>query len=117
MGRIDEGLWARRREVLAELEKSGLSAAEFCRREGIAYQALMAWRRRIRELDGIDDPSPASGERTGSPFAELVVKESSAAGGSTPAVEIALPSGAVVRVYKDADPGTLAMALREARSC
>jgi len=117
MGRIDEGLWRERREVLARLKESGLSAAEFCRREGIGYQALMAWKRRLREVDGIDASPTANAESPA--FAELVIKKESpgAQQPRPPQVEIALPSGVAVRVYKGADAATLALALREARSC
>jgi len=118
MARIDEELWRGRREVLARLEESGLSAAEFCRREGIAYTQLMTWKRRIRELDGLDTQG-ASREEHSPAFAELVLEKESpgAQEPRPPQVEIALPSGVSVRVYKGADAATLALALREARSC
>jgi transposase-like protein len=39
---------ARRAELLDAFERSGLSAAAFARREGIAYGTLDAWRRQRR---------------------------------------------------------------------
>ena len=37
---------ARRRQLLTEFERSGLSAAAFARRHGIAYTTFCSWRRR-----------------------------------------------------------------------
>jgi len=39
----------RRAALLREFEISGLSLAEFCRRAGLAYSTVLAWRRKARE--------------------------------------------------------------------
>ena len=37
-----------RETVLQELDRSGISVAEFCRRRGLDYSTVMAWRRGLR---------------------------------------------------------------------
>jgi len=115
MRQRNEKLWAERREVLRRVDESGMSAAEFCRREGIPYWKLMQWRRRIREFDAEE-----SGDETEVPaFAELVVRdgpENTEDERAAP-VEIALPGGAVVRVYSGADGRLLRDILEAAKRC
>ena len=117
MGRVNERLWAERREVLARLDESGISAAEFCRREGIPYWKLMAWRRRIRQIDAYQwedkaDEKPA--------FAELVVEEVKPKNDERdPRVqaEIALPGGAVVRIFSGTDYSLIKYIVEAVKSC
>lgn len=81
-----------RAAVLRALEHSGLSMAEFCRRRGLAYATVAGWRNAAR--------------RSGGTFVEV-----EAQGGAGPpgpqttdaaalCVELALPGGAVLRVYQ-----------------
>src|SRR6187402_2111280 len=42
----------RRAAWLRGFEESGLSVAEFCRREGLAYSTVLNWRRQAREAAG-----------------------------------------------------------------
>jgi len=70
MGTKRESVSAERGIIVERFEASGLSMAEFCRREGIAYSQFMSWRKRLS--------SP--GESVGG-FAELVL----APGGGSPA--------------------------------
>jgi hypothetical protein len=43
----------RRRQLLTEFERSGLSAAEFARQQGIGYSTLCAWRARNAAKPGL----------------------------------------------------------------
>ncbi len=70
MGTKRESVSAERGIIVERFEASGLSMAEFCRREGIAYSQFMSRRKRLS--------SP--GESVGG-FAELVL----APGGGSPA--------------------------------
>jgi transposase-like protein len=63
---------ARRRQLLAEFERSELSAAEFARQQGIAYTTLCAWRRRSAAQPGVRF---AEIELVGSASAEPLVVE------------------------------------------
>jgi len=121
MRTVSEAVWAERREVLRRLSESGVSAAAFCRQEGIPYWKLMAWQKRIRVMDeggGLGGGAVESDR--GSAFAELVVRENDARKHervSSAPVEIVLPGGAVVRVYTGADAGLVRTAVEAAKSC
>lgn len=109
-----ETLWAQRRELVSRWEQSGLSMAEFCRREDIAYWKFLSWRKRLEEFD-----ASAGG------FAELVVSREQCAseeGKLTQAVhgallEIALPGGVCVRVFAGADAVLLQNVFEAVRVC
>ena len=93
--------------VLRELEGSGLSVAEFCRRRDLAYSTVMAWRSAQR--------SPRPG-RQGTTFIEVetldVAQAPSAAPGPAPGsalcAELLLPNGVVLKVYQNAGTGGVA---------
>lgn len=88
-----------RAAVLRDLERSGLSMAEYCRRHGLAYSTLASWRSARRreaavrfvevEADvGAGDEQPEAGSREAGPQSE-----------SRLCVELTLPGGAVLRVF------------------
>lgn len=85
--------------LLREFEGSGLSMAEFCRRRGIGYSTMAAWRRAWRSRPAAMfvevEPLPADCSYHGSP---------AAAAGAPPSgslcAELMLPGGAVLRVYQ-----------------
>lgn len=109
MGKVNEAVWAERRELVRRCSESGLSAAEFCRREGISYGHLAAWKKRLR--------GESSHERA---FAELLVEKSGAEKDKRERavhVEIALPGGAVVRVFAQADASLVRTIVEAVRSC
>ena len=88
----------RRVAVLRELDGSGLSVAEFCRRRGLAYSTVMAWR------------STQRSERLGGPGPAFIEVETSgltctAAPGPALCAELALPGGVVLRVYQTIGTG------------
>jgi hypothetical protein len=57
---VDAAGW---REILGRQEQSGLSAREFCQREGIAVGSLYRWRSRLGQSASL--PEPSSRARTG----------------------------------------------------
>ena len=87
----------RRAALLRDLERSGLSVAEFCRRRGLAYSTVAAWR--------------AASRRSAAPrFIEVEAALPDSQPTCTPAApdtampsalcaELTLPGGAVLRVY------------------
>lgn len=116
MRKVSKAVWKERREVLLRAERSGLSLAAFARREGLAYWRLMAWKRRLRELD------EASAESVDGVFAELVVVEPGTSAVSIHApVEIALACGTTIRLRPGAEIQLLQIALAslagDVRSC
>lgn len=85
------------RDVFSCLEKSGLSAAGFCRREGFPYWKLMYWKKRLGLVEPVYTPGPA--------FAEVVVEKTADTTARRAVLEIALPGGAMltlrpsIRIY------------------
>lgn len=77
-----------RAAVLRALEHSGLSMAEFCRRRGLCYGTVALWRAKARRAGGrfieVETPEAAGPERE----ARTML-----------CAELALPGGAVLRVY------------------
>jgi hypothetical protein len=95
----------RRSALLRDLERSGLSVAEFCRRKGIAYSTVAAWRAAERRL-----VTPR--------FVEIETVPPTAAAAALPerhmpdlrhpealCAELTLPGGAVLRVYASTGAG------------
>jgi transposase-like protein len=75
-----------RAAVLRALEQSGLSMAEFCRRRGLAYGTVALWRSQAR--------------RSAGRFVEVeTATAESREVRSVLCAELALPGGAVLRVY------------------
>jgi lambda repressor-like predicted transcriptional regulator len=76
----------RRAAVLRALERSGLSMAEFCRREELPYSTVAAWRSAQRREAG-----------------RFIEVESAVAPAMTAAevlcAELVLPGGAVLRIF------------------
>jgi hypothetical protein len=85
----------RRAAVLRELEQSGLSMAEFCRRRDLPYGTVAAWRSGAR--------------REAVRFVEVETSQSSAGsparGTGVLCAELLLPGGAVLRVYQSGAEG------------
>jgi len=77
-----------RAAVLRALEQSGLTMAEFCRQRGLCYGTVALWRSQARKA-----------ERR---FVEVETPKADGPGREVPAMlcaELALPGGAVLRVY------------------
>ncbi len=89
----------RRVALVRELEGSGLSMAEFCRRRGLGYSTMVAWRRAWRSRPAAAfvevEPLSAGGGRD-----EVVGRAAHAPGTGSLCAELLLPGGAVLRVYQ-----------------
>lgn len=111
----------KRASILRKLQDSELSAAEFCRRQGLCYGTVMGWRRRE---GGVSIPAPKAPECPASiTFVEVDLVDgnrpqvangesgmasrgsSSMAMPSKLCAELALPGGAVLRVYEAENVG------------
>jgi lambda repressor-like predicted transcriptional regulator len=77
----------RRAAVLRGLERSGLSMAEFCRREELPYSTVAAWRSAQRRQAGRFIEVESSGVPAAAATAEVLC------------AELVLPGGAVLRVF------------------
>jgi hypothetical protein len=84
-------------EKLAAHSASGVSAREFCQREGLALPSFYQWRRKLEgEPKGQRQASGSDAAAMG--FVPVVIRPPV---GSP--IEIAFPCGATVRVQQDAD--------------
>jgi hypothetical protein len=117
--------------VLTAWERSGLSQAEYCRRQGLKAITFSWWKRQLRG----PSPSPRRRARTGaggsaSPrrpaFVEVICPSSSPAAEAAsisglPAVsggyEIVLAGGRVIRLPQAFDPHAVAQLIAAAESC
>jgi len=105
---------ARREELLAEYERSGLSQAAFARRAGVRYPTFAHWVQERRRAGG-SLPGATSPAATPPRFVELRLPSAPA----LPAVEAAelsvtLPDGVVLRGAVPSALAALVRALRKA---
>ena len=93
--RPDPALHARWRQLFAHFDRSGLSAAAFCTREGVPLPSFYAWRRRLHAApvqQGIRNAGPSAD-------AHFIPVRLFA---PTP-VEVHLPGGATLRLTPGCD--------------
>jgi len=95
--------------------RSGLSIAEFCRRESISPASFYAWRKRLggsrpKRLGGRSRKGPSAGARR--PL--FVPVELASADGPISGVRIELPGGAVVTLPAQASAELVTAAIRAA---
>jgi hypothetical protein len=91
------------RERIGRWQRSGLSIAEFTRRERVSQPSFYAWRRRLRD---------AAPSRSQPPL--FVPIELSAANRSPGSVQIELPGGAVVTLPAEVSAALVTTAIRAA---
>lgn len=97
-----------KRALLTRQRASGLSAAAFCRREGVSISSFQLWKRALAT------PPAASA----SPFIELLPAGASApAVSAAVAVEVVWPGGVRLTTSSACDPAWLAAFLRAAVPC
>jgi len=101
--------------LIAELEASGLSRAEFCRQRKLKYQTMSKWILRQSRTGGkVGRGRSASGLTNGlSRFAEMSVQ----LGAAAQAYEIVLGTGRSIRVPSVFDADTVARLIQIVESC
>ena len=90
-----------RRLILAEFERSGLSAIQFAQRSGLKYSTFAGWRQRYRRRKGAGQKSPVR-------LLEAVV-------GPAPlqaALEVQLPGGARLEIREASQVALVAALVR-----
>jgi hypothetical protein len=85
------------RRVLARWRRSGLSAAEFCRREGLAPHRLSYWKRSLKRSGAAVTKGPASPVD----FVPVRLVDQASNGMAPGALEISLSGGDRVAVGPD----------------
>ena len=91
------------RERIAEQERSGQSARQFCKEQGLAEHAFYAWRRRLREQGPVRFALVERGAQQPAPAAEA-------------ALELVLASGERLRIGAGVDAITLRTVLEALRA-
>jgi transposase-like protein len=101
-----------RRVILAEYERSGISAARFAKQTGLKYSTLAGWLQRYRRT------KPQARARQVR-LLEAVVEQAQGPGGQNPAVLVLqLPGGVRMEVADERQAALAAMLVRAlARSC
>lgn len=101
-GRVEESVWAERREWIRKQEESGLSVARFCRDNSLHEGNFHAWRLRFAKLSGqsqVGTVKAAGGPQALQAFVQLPVPPVTMVAGSGPSwIEVSLADGMVVRV-------------------
>jgi hypothetical protein len=118
---VNQARWDYWRQVIARQRGSGLSAAEFCRREGVSREGFQVWKRKLRQeaSAGQESAGLASAECSGKrrpliqrsrkarPVSARPAMSPPGAGflqlpvtavRPSPWIELALPDGTVVRL-------------------
>lgn len=101
--RIDEAVWNERRELLQRQASSGMSAAQFCRENGVNLWNFNAWKRRLNgdaapdwrmnsaiQAEGVDC-KPSS-------FVQVPMPMMARSNGDRSWIEVSSADGIVVRV-------------------
>src|SRR3954447_20371816 len=94
--------WAER---LARFATASLTTAQFCAAEGVSVASFYLWRRRLAAAE-LPAGAQSSGHQAGPRLLPVRLPE------PTPAVELVLPTGAVLRIGAGADEATLTALLR-----
>ena len=83
------------REIFAQFETSRLSAAAFCKKQGICYGSFMRWRQRVAAA------TPDTAHESADDWFPIEVTAEAQAGNGTPQgwdIELALPGGIQLRM-------------------
>lgn len=96
-------VWAER---LTRFAAAGLTTAQFCASEGVSVASFYLWKRRLAPADAASAPTTVPGSEPRPRLLPVRLPE------QTPAVELVLPTGALLRIGAGADEATLRCLLR-----
>ena len=65
IGRVNQVLWEQWRERLERQRRSGLSIAEFCRKEGVSAVTFHTWKRKLRDEAVVRSAEIGAADRSG----------------------------------------------------
>jgi hypothetical protein len=103
-------------ELLAELDSSGLSRAEFCRQRNLNYATMSKWvSRRSQSVQADSPPTNRRRRRTGQParFVEVSLADRPGPTG----YEVLLRAGRTIRVPAEFDAEAVARLIQTVESC
>ena len=101
--RIDSAVWDERRNWLERQASSGISAARFCRENGLKLSNFHGWKRKLNGGATGDwllhsDGKIRPGDRSSSSFVQVPIPEATRANSQASFVEVSSAGGIVVRV-------------------
>ena len=101
--RIDKAVWDERRDLLQRQASSGISAARFCRENGLKHSTFHAWKRKLNGGAGGDwrlhsDGKIGPSDRRSSSFVQVPIPAATRANSQASWVEVSSAAGIVVRV-------------------
>lgn len=96
----------RKRELVREWDRSGLTSAEFARTHGVSASALMSWGREIR------GPLPSFRKKPVQRAIEVVEVRKDEGPSNEPRIEIGLASGCRLTVFGPWSPALVAELVR-----
>jgi hypothetical protein len=101
--RIDNAVWNERRELLQWQASSGISAARFCRENGISLSNFHAWKRKLIGAASVDwrmhsDGKSGPSDRRSSSFVQIPISSQPRSTFQPSWVEVSSAGGIVVRV-------------------
>jgi hypothetical protein len=109
------------RRTIRDQQRSGLSARDFCQRQGLKDWTFRWWRQELARRDQVPSMAPASESIETAPvfLPVLVVDLQAVSSPPAPPIEIVLPTGLIVRAPSGFDPRTLGhvLAVLEGRPC
>ncbi len=102
------------RGLVGELESSGLSRAEFCRRRNVNYQTMTGWVKRLAaDRAGGKDREPSLPASRVASFVEVPIRNV----GASASYEVVLGCGRAIRVEANFDDEVLARFIKVVASC
>ena len=101
--RIDNAVWDERRNWLERQASSGISAARFCRENGLVLSNFHAWKRKLNGGAGGDwrlhsDAAIGTGDRSSRSFVQVPIPATTRVTSQASWVEVSSAGGIVVRV-------------------
>jgi hypothetical protein len=108
------------RRTIRDQQRSGLSARDFCQRQGLKDWTFRWWRQELARRDQVPKMATAGEQAEAAPvFLPVRVVGLEAVSPPVPPIEIVLPTGLVVRAPSGFDPRSLGhvLAVLEGRPC
>lgn len=101
----------RRLALVAEFERSGLSAMKFAALAGVPYQTFAAWTQKYRSKPKVALPPLKDKSRAAVRFAQVIAPASSCPA-SSKALRVLLPGGAIVELEDTAQAALAAQLIK-----
>ncbi len=98
--RVDESVWDERRELLLRQTSSGMSAAGFCRENGVKLWNFHAWKRRLsgEGSSALEAKKSVGADDRPNSFLQIPIRQVPRTNADASWIEVSSAAGIVVRV-------------------